>query len=160
MTAERQHGFVLLEAALAAACLLCICAAAVPAATGLQEYHYKAQVRLAADILAADIRQLQQETMFSSAKVGKTLYVSSDKQSYSIYRSSRNSPLCKKTTFMELGCTDVYFSQQLQSISFYFNGSSKSSGSIVLKHKQLKGFYCNLSLQPVTGRVTVTEYDG
>ena len=88
------------------------------------------------------------------------LYVSSDKQSYSIYLSGKNSPLCKKVTFVELGCTDVYVSQQLQSISFYFNGSSKSSGSIVLKHKQLKGFYCKLSLQPVTGRVTVTEYDG
>lgn len=160
MTAERQRGFVLLEAALAAACLLCICAAAVPAATGLQQYYYKAQVRLAADILAADIRQLQQETMFSCAKYSKTLYVSSDKQSYSIYLSGKNSPLCKKVTFVELGCTDVYFSQKLQSISFYFNGSSKSSGSIVLKHKQLKGFYCKLSLQPVTGRVTVTEYDG
>lgn len=154
MTAERQRGFVLLEAALAAACLLCICAA------GLQQYHYKAQVRLAADILAADIRQLQQETMFSCAKYSKTLYVSSDKQSYSIYLSSRNSPLCKKVAFVELGCTDVYFSQQLQSISFYFNGSPKSSGSYVLKHKQLKGFDCRISLQPVTGRVTVTEYGG
>lgn len=145
---------------MAAACLLCICAAAVPAATGLQQYYYKAQVRLAADILAADIRQLQQETMFSSAKVGKTLYVSSDKQSYSIYLSGRNSPLCKKVAFAELGCADVYFKQQLQSNSFYFNGSPKSSGIYVLKHRQLKSFDCKLSLQPVTGRVTVTEYDG
>ena len=151
---------MLLEAALAAACLLCICVAAVPAATGLQQYYYKAQVRMAADTLAADIRQLQQETMFSSAKAGKTLYVSSDKQSYSIYLSSRNSPLCKKVAFAELGCADVYFKQQLQSSSFYFNGSPKSSGIYVLKHRQLKSFDCTISLQPVTGRVTVTEHDG
>lgn len=151
---------MLLEAALAAACLLCICAAAVPAATRMQQYYYKAQVRLAADTLAADIRQLQQETMFSCAKAGKTLYVGSDKQSYSIYLSSRSSPLCKNVAFAELGCADVYFKQQLQSNSFYFNGSPKSSGIYVLKHRQLKSFDCKISLQPVTGRVTVTEYDG
>lgn len=159
MPAEKQRGFVLLEAALAVACLLCICAAAVLAATGLQQYYYKAQVRLAADTLAGDIRQLQQETIFSCAKSSKMLYVSnSDKQSYSIYMSGLNSPICKRVAFAELGCKDVYLSQHLRSTSFYFNGSPKSSGLYVLKHKQLKSFDCKISLQPITGRVTVTEY--
>lgn len=98
--------------------------------------------------------------MFSSAKYSKTLYVSNDKQSYSIHLSGMSSPVCKTIVFAELGCRDVYFSQQLKSISFYFNGSPKSSGSYVLKHKQLNGFDCRISLQPVTGRVTVTEYGG
>lgn len=116
---------------------------------------------MAAEMLAADIRHLQQETMFSPAKFSQTLYVDTpEKKSYSIYRNDNNSPLVKKVLFAELGCTDVYFSDSKLKISFARNGSPKTSGEHLLRHGRLSSFYCKLSLQPVTGRVTVTEYGG
>lgn len=158
---NREQGFLLLEVLLAATCFAALCAALVPAVSGVRQYYYKTQVRVAAEAFAADMRELQQETMFSCATYSKMLYVTSgDKGSYSIYTSGLNSPLCKKVTFAELGCADVYFSQQLTSASFYKNGSPKNNGTYVLKHNYLPGFSCKISLQPVTGRVTVTDYGG
>lgn len=143
-----------------ALCLIGMCVAVSVSANALRGYYYKQQVRLAASLLAGDIRQLQQETIFSSAKFTKTLIVtSSDKQAYSVYINGAGSELCKRVAFAALGYQDVYFSQFLKSTSFYQNGSPKSSGKYLLRHKQLDKFYCQLSLQPVTGRVTVTEND-
>lgn len=150
---------MLLEVLLAAACLLAICAALTVSVRGLQRYYYKTQVRLAADTFAADIRWLQQETMFSTAKFSKTLYVDADeKKSYSIYVNDYNSPLVKKVVFAEIGLSGVYFDDSKLKISFANNGSPKENGTHLLRHEKLQNFYCRLSLQPVTGRVTVTEY--
>lgn len=158
---NRQSGFWLLELAVAAGCLVCLCTALAASANSLQRCYYKIQLRLAANLLAGDIRQLQQETIFGSDKFTKTLIVtSSDKQAYNIYTNGLNSPLYKRVAFAELGYNDVYFSQFLKSMSFYQNGSPKTNGKYLLRHKKLDRFSCQLSLQPVTGRVTVTENEG
>lgn len=147
--------------ALAAGCLVCVCTAIAISTQGLLRYYYKEQVRLAAETLAADIRQLQQETMFSGARYSKTLNVDvKSKAAYGVYANETKPALCKEVTFGELGCEQVYFSDQLNIISFYKNGSPKNNGTYLLRHRRLPGFYCKLSLQPVTGRVTVSEYDG
>ena len=138
-----------------------MCMALAASSGSLRRCYYKTQLRLAANLLAGDIRQLQQETIFSSARFTKTLIVtSSDKQAYNIYMNGLNSPLYKRVSFAELGYNDVYFSQFLKSTSFYQNGSPKTNGKYLLRHKQLDRFSCQLSLQPVTGRVTVTENEG
>lgn len=155
---SKEHGYLLLEVALAASCLVCLCAAVIVSTQGLMNYYYKEQVRLSASTLAADIRQLQQETMFSVVKKSKTLNVV--KSGYGIYANGLKSTVYKSVDFAELGCEQVYFSDYLSSISFYQNGSPKNNGTYLLRHKKLQGFYCKLSLQPVTGRVTVSEYGG
>lgn len=157
---NRQRGVLLLELAVTSLGLICMCTAIFVSANALQSYYYKQQVRLVANLLAGDIRQLQQETIFSSAKFTKTLVVtSSDKQAYSVYINGSESEMCKRVAFAALGYRNVYFSQFLKSTSFYQNGSPKASGKYLLRHRQLNKFYCQLSLQPVTGRVTVTEND-
>ena len=156
-----QRGVLLAEIAVTALCLIGICTAVFLSTDRLQSCYYKNQVRLAANLLAADIRELQQETIFTSAKSTKTLTVASnDKQAYSVYNNVTGSTLDKRVSFIELGYQDVYFSQFLKSTSFYQNGSPKTSGKYLLRHKKLDKFFCQLSLQPVTGRVTVTENEG
>lgn len=156
---NRQKGFILFEVALAAIFLISMSTAILLSINSLQRYCYRNQVRLAAEMLAADIQSLQQETMFSSEKFTKTLNVSNnDKLGYRIYTNGINSPLHKRIIFADCGYANVYFSQYLSSISFYKNGSPKTNGTYLLRHKKLENFYCKLSLQPVTGRVTVTEY--
>ena len=156
---NRQNGFVLLELALAAMFLISICTAILVSVNSLQRYSYKSQLRLAADMLAADIRWVQQETMFSAEQATKTLTVSNnDVRSYSIYTDRVRSQLYKQVVFADCGYDNVYFSQYLYNVSFYKNGSPMANGTYQLRHKKLANFYCKLSLQPVTGRVTVTEY--
>lgn len=156
---SKERGYLLLEMALAAGCLVCICTAIAISTQGLLRYYYKEQVRFSASTLAADIRCLQQETMFSARKANKTLDVSA-KSCYGIYIKGAQLTLCKEVAFAQLGCEQVYFSDYLKSISFYQNGSPKNNGTYLLRHKKLPSFYCKLSLQPVTGRVTVSEYGG
>lgn len=139
--------------------LISMCTVILFSVNSLQRYGYKNQLRLAADMLAADIRGVQQDTMFSPEQATKTLNVSNnDRLSYSIYTDRVSPKLYKKIVFADCGYDNVYFSQYLTSISFYKNGSPMTNGTYQLRHKKLANFYCKLSLQPVTGRVTVVEY--
>lgn len=156
---NKQRGFVLLELLLAAMVLMSMSTAILLSVNSLQRCYYKNQLRLATDMLAADIRGVQQETMFSAEQDIKTLDVNdSAKMSYSIYTTRVSPKLYRRVIFADCGYDNVYFSQYLSSICFYKNGSPMTSGSYQLRHKKLSSFYCKLSLQPVTGRVTVTEY--
>lgn len=156
---NRQRGFVLFELVLTAVFLISMSTDIFVSINSLQRYCYKNQLRLAADMLAADIRGVQQDTMFSPEQATKTLNVNNDDRlSYSIYTDRVSPNLYKKVIFADCGYNNVYFSQYLSSVSFYKNGSPMTNGTYQLRHKKLPNFYCKLSLQPVTGRVTVTEY--
>lgn len=148
---------MLFEVTLAAIFLISMSTAILLSVNSLQRYCYKNQLRLAAEMLAADIRGVQQDTMFSPKQA--TLNVDNDDRlSYSIYTDRVRPSLYKKVIFADCGYDNVYFSQYISSISFYKNGSPMTNGTYQLRHKKLADFYCKLSLQPVTGRVTVTEY--
>ena len=123
--------------------------------TPLQKYYYKLQVRQAAQILAADLRQLQQRSLFQADSNELSLRVSSNNTSaYSVYKAMR---LERTINFSSVSCGDVYFKQMLKKVSFSNAGNPTVSGAYVLRHKQLTDFSCRLSLQPVTGRVTIYE---
>ena len=117
--------------------------------------YYKQQVRLSAQLLAADLRQLQQRTMYKSGGALRKLQVSSNNSSaYSFFDGWLEA---KRVDFSKLGCGEVYFSKSLSAVSFSTNGAPAVNGEYLLKHRRLPDFYCRLVVQPVTGRVLLYE---
>lgn len=149
-----QRGWLLVEL-LAACALLLLIAGLFVQGRSLQRQYQKNQVRVAAEMLAADLRQLQQQSMFQPDGAGSTLKVTGTQATaYAIYNGF---VVEKSMKFAAVGCAEVYFSKKITSVYFSGSGSPVGSGDYVLRHKALSGFSCRLSLQPVTGRVTIYE---
>lgn len=122
-----------------------------------QNYYYKSQVRMITNLLATDLRYLQQNNLFQGDKALLVLKIYSSKDAYGIYSGYINGALKKKVVFSKLGCKDVYFQSYIARVSFNNNGVPSVIGFYVLKHKKLPGYMCQLTLQPVTGRVSFYE---
>ena len=120
----------------------------------LLRQHFKNQVRMAAGLLAADLRQLQQEALYRSVSGRVTLYAQANGEGYSF---RENNLVEGKVTFAKQGCNDVYFSSVVASVGFNANGSPSATGTYVLRHHKLASFCCKVAVQPVTGRVAVDE---
>ncbi len=121
----------------------------------LLRQYYKQQVRVVAQLLAADLRQLQQRTLYKSGSVTRKLRAFSDQSSYTLLAGWQN--VAAKVDFAQEGCGEVYFSQVLSEATFSTSGAPSYNGEYVLRHRQLSDFCCRLALQPVTGRVLVYE---
>lgn len=151
----RQGGWILWELLAAAAIIIGLGWAVFAQSTALQCQYYRSQVRAAADILAADLRQLQQQSLFHSEAAGLTLKVTgTEAKGYGLYDGLS---LQRRINFADSGCTEVYFSKKITSIYYSGNGSPSTSGTYVLRHRRLPGFSCSLPVEPVTGRVSVNE---
>ncbi|WP_307978868.1 hypothetical protein [uncultured Phascolarctobacterium sp.] len=124
-----------------------------PGSQMLQRQYYKQQMRYAAYLLAADIRQIQQRTIFQPENYLYTLKVSgNDKHGYRIYREKKVWKRVRLEPTISLTCDS-----QMKSLSYDENGSPSVSGGYSLEHQQLPGVLFWLTVQPVTGRVTVYE---
>lgn len=150
---NKDGGYLLLELLLAIGCLGAFAAMLYPGSQMLQRQYYKQQLRYAAYLLAADIRQVQQRTIFQPENYTYTLKVSgNDKHGYKIYREQKVWKRVRLEPTISLTCE-----AQMKSLSYDENGSPGVSGGYSLEHQQLPGVYFLLSVQPVTGRVTVYE---
>ncbi len=142
---------VLLAAGILAACIGIL----TVQSDAWQAQRYKLQVRIAAQSLAADIRHLQQQALFDSDGTQVFLTVSSsEKKAYSF---KRNLSIVSSVKFSKLNCEGVYFSTSIARLGFSKAGAPTASGSYILQHEALPSYRCVLSLQPVTGRVSVYE---
>ncbi len=117
--------------------------------------YYKEQVRLAAQLLAGDLRKLQQQALFQSDSVTRTLRVtSSNKSAYGLYERTQ---LAEHKAFADYNCGDVYIQSGIASVGFSINGAPSTNGVYVLCHKNLAKYSCRVEVQPITGRVLVDE---
>lgn len=124
-----------------------------PGSQMLQRQYCKQQMRYAAYLLAADIRQIQQRMIFQPENYLYTLKVSgNDKHGYRIYREKKVWKRVRLEPTISLTCE-----AQMKSLSYDENGSPSVSGGYSLEHQQLPGVCVWLTVQPVTGRVTVYE---
>lgn len=138
-----------------AAGILAMCTALLLVrSSALQKQYHRLQVRVAAQALAADLRCLQQEALFQAADAQTFLTVGSDKTKYS-FKKGMN--IIRTVRFTSLNCEGVYFSSGIDRLAFSKAGNPTASGSYILKHNDLPNYRCQLSLQPVTGRVSVYE---
>ncbi len=121
-----------------------------------QQYVYKQQVRVAAQYMAADIRRVQQDAVYYGdfhQRMLKTFARGAPHQ-YDLYENTNS---IKRVTFSSIDCQGVYLQQGIQSLAFSNFGAPRSVGTYVLRHKKVDNFSCVISVQPVTGRVIVTE---
>lgn len=153
--AAKSKGYLLLELLLAVG-ILAVCASAFSVrCSALQTQQHKLKVRLAAQTLAADLRQLQQQALFQAEGTQVSLTVASGKAvSYSFKSGTK---VLRTITFSSLACDGVYFSSAITKLGFSKAGTPTASGSYILKHTALASYRCLLSVQPVTGRVSVYE---
>lgn len=150
---NKAAGYLLLELLLALGCLGLAAVMLYPGSKTLQRHYYRQQLRYTAYLLAADIRQMQQQTLFQPENYMYTLKISdSDKHSYRIYRSRK---IWKRVNLdADISLTGE---KQIKNLSYNENGNPTDIGSYRLQHRRLPDMYCLLTVQPVTGRVTVYE---
>ncbi len=155
MQRNKQQGYFLLDVLIAASLVVFMAASFTASITPLREHYYKLQLRCAAQMLAADLRQLQQQSLFLADGSEVSLRVSNnDAASYTVYKAAK---MERRQSFISMGCAEIYFAQKINKVAFSRTGNPSISGAYVLKHRQLADFACRLSLQPVTGRVTIYE---
>lgn len=119
----------------------------------LQRQYYRQQLCYTAYMLAADIRQMQQQTLFQPENYTYTLKVSDkDKHSYRIERAHKIWKCVRLDADISLTCEKA-----IKNLSYNENGNPTAIGGYRLEHRQLPDMYCQLTVQPVTGRVSVYE---
>ena len=153
LVVHKQGGFLLLELLVAVGLLAACASFFVVHNSSLQQQYYKLQVRIAAQALAADLRQLQQQALFQ-AEAGQ-VFLTVDSNNKTAYSFKSGTSILRRVKFADLSCQGVYFNTSIARLAFSKSGNPTASGSYILKHEQLSSYRCQLSLQPVTGRVSV-----
>lgn len=147
---------MLLELTVGAGLVALACCLLMPSTDAYLRFYYRQQLRHAANQVAADIRFLQQEAMFSKS-LSRIMQVNLRKaDGYTIVRNLSDGN-GQRVDFARLGCSNVYFTTQNLRPQFSHNGSPMATGMLELHHSRLKDCYYTISLQPVTGRVVLNE---
>ena len=151
---SKQRGFILLELlALVAGIILATSFVFVQNERLWRQYH-REQVRLSAQLLASDLRQLQQQSLFRVNAITKDLRTN---QAQNGYYLTEKGVATSAIRFADYACDEVYFASYIARVGFSQNGAPSSNGFYRLRHKQLTGFGYQVDVQPITGRVLVYE---
>ena len=117
-------------------------------------HYHREQVRLSAQLLASDLRQLQQQALFQTDASAHDLKPTADRAGY--YLTTKGIAT-SSVRFADYACAGVYFDAVLARMAFSQNGAPAASGYYRLRHRELAGFAYLVDVQPVTGRVLAYE---
>ena len=120
----------------------------------LWRHYHREQVRLSAQLLASDLRQLQQQALFQTDASAHDLKPTADRAGY--YLTTKG-VATSSVHFADYACEGVYFDAVLARMAFSQNGAPAASGYYRLRHRELAGFAYLVDVQPVTGRVLAYE---
>ena len=120
----------------------------------LWRHYHREQVRLSAQLLASDLRQLQQQALFQTDASAHDLKPTADRAGY--YLTTKGIAT-SSVRFADYACEGVYFDAVLARMAFSQNGAPAASGYYRLRHKDVAGFAYLVDVQPVTGRVVAYE---
>ena len=120
----------------------------------LWRHYHREQVRLSAQLLASDLRQLQQQALFQTDASAHDLKPTADRAGY--YLTTKGIAT-SSVRFADYACEGVYFDAVLARMAFSQNGAPAASGYYRLRHRELAGFAYQVDVQPVTGRVLAYE---
>lgn len=151
---QRNKGYIALELVIVCFLLTLLGTFLIGESQSYINYYQKQQVKTAANILADDIRLLQQQSLFGDGILNRQIKFMSDNNGYGFYVDRK---ITKRVYFSDLGCEDVYLARKMTMVQYTNTGSPSYNGTIVLKHKDLPGYSCTLAVQPVTGRVVINE---
>ena len=149
-----QCGFALLEVMAFAAVLMLGSGFVYTQNVALWRNYHKEQVRFVAQLLASDLRQLQQQSLFRVNAITKDLRTN---QAQNGYYLTEKGVATSAIRFADYACDEVYFASYIARVGFSQNGAPSSNGFYRLRHKQLTGFGYQVDVQPITGRVLVYE---
>ena len=152
-----QKGFLLAELICAIAVGLVLTLFIGYASQAGSKYTAKIQLRGAAKELAANIGSLQHQALFCQTAFREKLYVKSDLAGYSIVRHSQ---VIRDVDFSQGSFSRIRFTEEtLKKIWFQNEGAPIYNGNFVLTHQDQEGLKVKVGVQPVTGRIVITEED-
>ena len=151
---SKQRGFVLLELLALVAGIMVATSFVFVQSDRLWRHYHREQVRLSAQLLASDLRQLQQQALFQTDASAHDLKPTADRAGY--YLTTKG-VATSSVRFADYACEGVYFDAVLARMAFSQNGAPAASGYYRLRHRELAGFAYQVDVQPVTGRVLAYE---
>lgn len=148
---HKERGFLLVEVLAVAFILLGLTAIVLPRSNAYIRQCAKLQVRTAANLLASDMRKLQQQALFGE---GEQRYLRSLSTGYDFYERGKK---VKQVRFADKGWDIVLSWPKRFNVQFGVNGGPSATGTWVLRHNKLSDFSCEVAVQPVTGRIVISE---
>ena len=148
---NKQAGFFLVEVLAVVALLGILAGVLLPQSASYSKHYARLQVRAAANLLAADMRKLQQQSLFGE---GEQRYLRSLSSGYDYYLKGTK---VKEVCFADYGWNVELTWPKRFNIQFGVNGGSTYSGTWVVQHSEISGISCTVAVQPVTGRIVVSE---
>ena len=148
---NKQAGFLLVEVLAVIALLGVLAGMLLPQSASYSKHYARLQVRAAANLLAADMRKLQQQTLFGE---GEQRYLRSLSSGYDYYLKGKK---VKEVRFANYGWNVELTWPKRFNVQFGVNGGPTYSGTWVVQHSEVSGISCTVAVQPVTGRIVVSE---
>ena len=148
---NKQAGFLLVEILAVVALLVVLAGVLLPQSASYSKHYARLQVRAAANLLAADMRKLQQQTIFGE---GEQRYLRSLSSGYDYYLKGKK---VKEVRFADYGWKVELTWPKRFNVQFGVNGGPTYSGTWVVQHSEVSGISCKVAVQPVTGRIVVSE---
>ena len=148
---NKQAGFFLVEVLAVVALLGVLAGVLLPQSASYSKHYARLQVRAAANLLAADMRKLQQQAIFGE---GEQRYLRSLSSGYDYYLKGKK---VKEVRFANYGWNVELTWPKRFNVQFGVNGGPTYSGTWVVQHSEVSGISCKVAVQPVTGRIVVSE---
>ena len=148
---NKQAGFFLVEVLAVVALLGVLAGVLLPQSASYSKHYARLQVRAAANLLAADMRKLQQQTIFGE---GEQRYLRSLSSGYDHYLKGKK---VREVRFADYGWNVELTWPKRFNVQFGVNGGPTYSGTWVVQHSEVSGISCTVAVQPVTGRIVVSE---
>ena len=113
------------------------------------------ELEMAARHFILDCRFVQQKNMFASSADRLDIVPSWGTGKYNFVK---NTYVVTERNFADIGCSGIIFSgNAIGEIVFSGSGSVNDEKSILLRHKDNEAVHLILNLQPVTGRIEISE---
>lgn len=152
-----HQGFALLEVVAGVALAGVLLSFAVLGGGNLQLKVQKQQLRLAAQRLIEDCRAIQNRNMFVPAQEQYAILILVGEKFYQI-RYVTKDKIVQTVQLADIGCEGVYFGGNANDLLVFTSlGAVRDSAYIRLLHKDNSDLKIVLNLQPVTGRIEVSE---
>ncbi|MBQ5600876.1 MAG: prepilin-type N-terminal cleavage/methylation domain-containing protein [Phascolarctobacterium sp.] len=148
---NKQAGFLLIEVLAVVALLGVLAGVLLPQSVAYSKQYARWQVQAAANLLAADMRKLQQQALFGD---GEQRYLRSLSSGYDYYLKGKK---VKQVRFADYGWNVELTWTKRFNVQFGVNGGPTYSGTWVVQHSEFAGVSCTVAVQPVTGRIVVSE---
>lgn len=148
---NKQAGFFLIEVLAVLALLGVLAGVLLPQSVAYSKQYARWQVQAAANLLAADMCKLQQQALFGE---GEQRYLRSLSSGYDYYWKGKK---VKQVRFADYGWNVELTWPKRFNVQFGVNGGPTYSGTWVVQHSEFSGVSCTVAVQPVTGRIVVSE---